>query len=232
MKYRIVCLIALLTASMTGQAQTGDEGWIELFNGKNLEGWHQLNGQAPFSIQGDMIVGTTKKGEPNSFLATSRDYGDFILEMDVKVDPGINSGIQIRSQSLKEYKDGRVHGYQVEIDPSERAYSGGIYDEARRGWLYALDVNPPARKAFKPDEWNHYRIECIGNSIRTWINGIPVAHVIDGMTPSGFIALQVHAIYKPEEVGKQIRWKNIRIKTQNLKPAEDTGIPVKDYTKE
>lgn len=231
MKYRILLFAGLLMSSFTIKAQSGKAGWIDLFNGKNLEGWHQLNGQAPFTIEGNTIVGTTKMGEANSFLATEKNYGDFILEVDVKVDAGINSGIQIRSLSKKDYKDGRVHGYQVEIDPTERAYSGGIYDEARRGWLYALDFNPPAQKAFKQGKWNTYRIECIGNSIRTWINGIPVAHVIDDVTPSGFIALQVHAVYKEEEVGKQIRWKNIRIKTHNLKPTEDQGIPVKDYTK-
>src|SRR5690606_17342464 len=123
-----------------------------------------------------------------------------------------------RSESKPEYMNGRVHGYQFEIDPSPRAWTGGIYDEARRQWLYTLEYNPPAKKAFKPNEWNSIRIECVGNTLRTFVNGIPTAHLIDAMTPKGFIALQVHSISKPEEAGRQIRWKNIKLQTQNLKP--------------
>jgi len=120
----------------------------------------------------------------------------------------------------------RVHGYQMEIDPSDRAYSGGIYDEARRGWLYPMDVNPKGRLAFKKNQWNKYRIECIGNSIRTWVNGVPTASLIDDMTPSGFIALQVHAIDKNDEPGKQIKWRNIKIQTEGLKPSKTDNIYV------
>jgi hypothetical protein len=113
-------------------------GWNDLFNGKDLSGWHQLNGHAKYTVENGEIVGTTVVNTPNSFLATNKDYGDFFLELDIKVDTSMNSGIQIRSESLPDYNNGRVHGYQVEIDPSKRAWSGGIYDEARRGWLYPL----------------------------------------------------------------------------------------------
>jgi hypothetical protein len=103
------------------------------------------------------------------------------------------------------------------MDPSERAWSGGIYDEARRGWLYSLEKNPIGKKALKVGEWNHYRVEAIGNSIRTWVNGIPCADLVDDMTPSGFIALQVHSIGKDtSKAGLQVKWKNIRIITSNL----------------
>ena len=118
----------------------------------------------------------------------------------------------------------RVHGYQMEIDPSDRAWSGGIYDEARRDWLYTLENNIAAKSAFKHNDWNHYRIECIGNSMRTWVNGVACAHLIDDMTPKGFIALQVHAVSNPENVGEEIRWKNIRIQTKNLKPSAPDNI--------
>ncbi|MGE4586401.1 MAG: DUF1080 domain-containing protein, partial [Mangrovibacterium sp.] len=150
----------------------------------------------------------------------------FILELDLLVDDRMNSGIQFRSESKKEYLNGRVHGYQCEVDPAERAWSGGIYDEARRGWLYPLDMNQPGRKAFRRGEWNHYRIEAIGNSIRTWVNGIPCADLVDDMTAEGFIALQVHSIKDASEAGRQIRWKNIRIQTENLRPCPWTNIPV------
>ena len=103
-------------------------------------------------------------------------YGNFFLELEFNVDKNLNSGIQIRSNSLKEYNNGRVHGYQVEIDPAERAWSGGIYDEARRGWQYDLRNNEAARNAFKQGEWNHFHIECLGSVIRTWINGVPAAY--------------------------------------------------------
>jgi hypothetical protein len=138
----------------------------------------------------------------------------------------MNSGIQVRSLSKPEYMNGRVHGYQIEIDPSTRQWSGGIYDEARRGWLYPMELNPDGKKAFKNNQWNKYRIECIGNTIRTWVNGIPTAHVIDAETAKGLIALQVHSIPKSEEPGHQIRWRNIRIKTSNLQRAPTDMIYV------
>ena len=195
-------------------AQTSS--WQKLFNGKDLQGWKQLNGKALFEAKNGEIVGTTVIGEPNSFLATEQEYGNFILELELFVDTSMNSGIQIRSLSKPEYQDGRVHGYQVEIDPSTRAWSGGLYDEARRGWLYPLELNPAAKKAFKNNSWNKYRIESIGHTIRTWVNGIPAAHVLDAETASGFIALQVHSIPDENKAGKRIRWRNIRIQTENL----------------
>ncbi len=218
MKYfQILLSFFLLYASAYGQSK--DE-WKSLFNGKDLTGWHQLNGQAKFGVENGEIVGTTVSDTPNSFLATDKDYSDFVLELDLLVNNDMNSGIQFRSISKPEIMDGRVHGYQCEVDPSARAWSAGIYDEARRGWLYTGELNPSGKSAFKPNEWNHYRIECIGNSIRTWLNNIPVACLIDDMTPSGLIALQVHAIGKDDQPGKQIRWKNIRIKTTGLKVTE------------
>jgi len=221
---KIQIVIAILIMVSTGYAKSND-GWQSLFNGKDLTGWRQLNGQAKYSVSNGEIVGTTVADTPNSFLATDKDYGDFVLELDLLVDE-MNSGIQFRSISKPEINNGRVHGYQCEVDPSERAWSGGIYDEARRGWLYTGELNPAGKKAFKIGDWNHYRIECVGSSMRTWLNGIPVAYVLDDMTPSGLIALQVHAIGKDVQPGKQIRWKNIRIKTTDLKATETPDVYV------
>ncbi|WP_460762289.1 3-keto-disaccharide hydrolase [Niabella terrae] len=213
-----VTLIALLIqSSLLAQ-------WKDLFNGTDLTGWKQLNGKAKYEVKDGTIVGTTVFGEPNSFMVTEKDYGDFILEFEFKVDNRMNSGVQFRSLSTPDYQKGRVHGYQFEIDPSDRAWTGGIYDEARRDWLYQMDLNPAGQHAFKKDQWNKARIECIGHSIRTWVNGIAAAHLIDDMTPKGFIALQVHAIGKQEEAGRQISWRNIRIQTENLKPAPLEGV--------
>jgi hypothetical protein len=223
---QLLVLAALMLGStpLTLYAQSGK--WQNLFNGKDLQGWKQLNGQAKYEVVNGEIVGTTVSNTPNSFLTTEKHYGDFILEVELLVDNSMNSGIQIRSESSPDYMNGRVHGYQVEVDPSDRKWSGGLYDEARRGWLYPLDINPKGQTAFKKDQWNKYHIECIGNFIRTWVNGIPTANVVDAMTPSGFIALQVHAIGKNDQPGKQIRWRNVRIQTENLKPSKIDDIYV------
>jgi len=192
------------------------EPWVSLFDGETLNGWTQKGGEAKYIVENGTIVGITVYKTPNSFLTTEKMYDDFILELDYKVDPKMNSGIQIRSNSFPYYRKGRVHGYQVEIDPSDRAWSAGIYDEARRGWLNPLDDNPKAQKAFKQNEWNHYRIEAIGDTIKTWINGVPAAYLIDNRTSKGFIGLQVHNIPNKQDAGTRIIWKNIRIITQDV----------------
>jgi len=217
MKTRNFILFIMLGVSLISFSQ---EKWEMLFNGKDLKGFKKLNGTAEYVVKDGSIIGTSKLKTPNTFLATEKLYDDFILELEFKVDEGLNSGIQFRSNSLKDYKDGRVHGYQYEIDPSKRAWSGGIYDEARRGWLYSMDKNPAARSAYKSGEWNKVRIEAIGTTIRTWLNDIPCANLIDNLTAKGFIALQVHAVNKTEDAGKTVQWKNIRICTQNVQQAK------------
>ena len=186
-----------------------EEKLVPLCDGKTLEGWEQKGGKAKYEIVDDTIVGTTVPNTPNSFLCTKKQYSNFILEVEFKVDDKLNSGVQIRSNSLPDYKKGQVHGYQVEIDPSARAWTGGIYDEGRRGWLNNLEKNEPARKAFKAGEWNKFRVEANGSSIKTWLNGVPAADLKDDMTPTGFIALQVHS--SKSETPLQVRWRNVRL---------------------
>lgn len=207
---------AVITVSCSEKQTKTNSPWIDLFDGKTLDGWHQKGGEANYTVINGTIIGATKHNTPNSFLTTDHTYGDFILELDYKVDPTMNSGIQIRSNSLPHYKNGRVHGYQVEIDPSKRAWSAGIYDESRRGWLNPLDQNVAAQKAFKQNQWNHYRIEAIGDTIKTWINGTAAAHLIDEKTASGFICLQVHSIKSHQKEGTEIIWKNIKIITKDV----------------
>ncbi|MDP4292060.1 MAG: DUF1080 domain-containing protein [Bacteroidota bacterium] len=206
----VIFLFATLVA--VSQKKAPKPTWESLFNGKTLKGWTELNGKSTYEAKNGTIVGTTVLNTPNSFLCTNKLYTNFILEYDVKVDEQLNSGVQIRSESLKEYQNGRVHGYQVEIDPSSRAWSAGIYDEGRRGWLNPLDKNKTAGAAFKHNDWNHYRVEAIGDTIRTWINGVAAANLIDDMTHTGFIGLQVHHATK---AGLQVSWKNLRIITKN-----------------
>ena len=211
-------LMGSFVLSLSAAQATAAE-WQDLFDGKTLDGWVQRNGKASYTVEDGTIVGTTVLNTPNSFLCTEKMYTDFILELEFLVEPGMNSGIQIRSNSFKHYKNYRVHGYQIEIDTSSRAWSGGIYDEARRGWLFNLENKPEAQKAFKQNQWNHYRIEAIGDHIRTWVNGVPVADLTDDVTSTGFIALQVHG---SKTAGRKIKWRNIRI--QDLSRAEGPKV--------
>jgi hypothetical protein len=211
-------LLILLSFGISNAQQDVSPKWISLTKGKNLKSWEQKGGKAEYRQQGDTIIGRTVANTTNSFLCTKDIFSDFILEFDVRYKDTnnlFNSGVQIRSNSFPDYQKGRVHGYQVEIDPSDRAWSGGIYDEGRRGWLNNLLHDIRARNAIKLDDWNHFRVEAIGSSIRTWINGVPCANLVDDMTAAGFIGLQVHAVYKPEDVGKEIMWRNIRIITKD-----------------
>lgn len=212
MKRIFTTLFFVFALSITTHAQGS---WKSLFNGKNLKGWTKLNGDAEYKVIDGAIVGTTKEKTPNTFLKYNEEFADFILEFDFKIDDKLNSGVQFRSASVESFRNGRVHGYQYEIDPSRRAWSGGIYDEARDGWLYTL-TNPVSKAAFKQGTWNHARIEAVGNHIRTWLNGVPCANLLDDRAAKGFIALQVHAIGKPALAGKQICWRNIRICTENI----------------
>jgi hypothetical protein len=198
-----------------------DAGWKNLFNGKDLSGWKAVAGKADFAINDGVIEGTAVYGTGNTFLITEAQYTDFILELDLKISHiSSNSGVMTRGQFDATGQEGRglVYGYQVEADPSPRAWSGGIYDEARRGWFYPLDLNPAAKSAFKLGEWNTYRIEAIGNTIKTWINGQEVAYFVDDLDARGFIGLQVHSIQNKEDEGRKTYFRNIRIQTENLSP--------------
>ncbi len=214
----MIKLITILpfVALFTSLGLSAQDGWLPLFNGKDLSNFDQLNGNASYTIENGELIGTSQLGTPNSFMATRKTYGDFILEFDVFVENGLNSGVQFRSLSLPDYMDGRVHGYQCEIETSSRKWAGGIYDEARRGWLYPLTRNPKGQDAFVPGEWNHYRIEAIGPDIRTWINDVQCANLVDNETPEGIIAFQVHSIDDKSLEGKVVKWKNIKIRTTDL----------------
>lgn len=212
--YFILIMTTLVSCSTSITNQTSD--WTPLITDNSMNGWSVVGGNAIYDIEDGVVTGTTVSNTPNTFLRTDTMYSDFILELDFLVDSSLNSGIQIRSNSLPQYKNGQVHGYQVEIDPSERAWSAGIYEEGRRGWLNTLENNEAAQNAFHQGEWNHYRIEAIGDTIQTWINDVPAAFLIDNMTREGFIALQVHSIPDNQEPGAQVKWKNIQIVTEDL----------------
>jgi hypothetical protein len=200
-------LLGCLLTSVAG-ADEGESGFVPLFDGKTLDGWKVVGGGAKYRVEDGQIVGTVDPASrSNTFLRTEKTFGDFVFKVDLKLDLPGNSGIQFRSHQREEKNGIRVFGYQAEVDPSARAWSGGLYDEARRGWLYDLKDHPEAQKAFKVKDWNTYEIEARGPHLKIKLNGVPCADYLDVMDLEGFIALQVHA-------GKEgvIRWKDVRIK--------------------
>jgi hypothetical protein len=230
---RINQLTVLALLSLTWSAWSAAAP-VDLFNGKDLTGWVQRGGKAKYHVEGNEIVGTSVLNTPNSFLCTEKTYGDFIFEYEFKVDPRLNSGVQFRSECFDKVTPvtledktikvpaGRVHGYQAEIDPDpkkDRWWTAGIYDEGRRSWLYpgknggdGPAFTAQGRKIFKQGDWNHIRIEAVGDSIKTFLNGTPCAAIKDALTLRGFIALQVHGIAKDKaKDGSQVRWRNLQI---------------------
>jgi hypothetical protein len=208
---RPACLL-LLIAVWSAQTHAADPGFVDLFNGRDLDGWIQRNGTATYRVEEDAIVGRTSEGSPNSFLCTDQLYGDFELMFDVKVDSALNSGVQIRSQSVGDVPEGRVNGPQVEI--SLDGMAGYVYGEAAGGWM-TPDADRVPHQHFNDGEWNSYHVVAFGNRIETWING----HQISDLThderyqshPEGFIGLQVHGIAAgtgPYEV----RWRNLKLR--------------------
>ena len=234
---RLAFLLIFSVAGLGAQLHLAakEKGFVPLFNGKDFAGWTQKGGKAKYASVDGEIVGTAISGTPNSFMCTEKLYGDFILEYEYKCDNRLNSGVQIRSNAYdkevtktlengktRKFPAGRVHGYQVEIDPNkpDRMWSAGIYDEGRRGWLFpglrggdGPTFTKVGQKAYKPSEWNKVRVGCRGDSIKTWLNDVPRADFKDGLSAKGFIGLQVHGIGKKKElVGAQVRWRNLRIK--------------------
>jgi len=202
-------IVLTLPANAAGEE---GKGWCSLFDGENLDGWVQRNGTATYRVEDGTIVGKTTEGSPNSFLCTEKDYSDFDLKFEVKVDDQLNSGVQIRSHSKPEFNNGRVHGPQVEIAINGTA--GYIYGEGlKTGWLSEDRTDPKAAAAFKKGEWNKYRVLAVGKSIKTWVNDVPVADLVDEKSGKscGFIGLQVHGIRR--DTGPyEVRWRNICIK--------------------
>jgi len=227
-------------ALMIGSSFAADnEGWVDLFNGKDLDGWIQRGGKAKYAAEDGCIVGRSVAGTPNSFLCTRKNYANFILELDFKVNPALNSGVQFRSDCFDAEKTltidgkkikveaGRVHGYQCEIDMDDkkaRWWTGGIYDEGRRKWLYPGPLGgkddaftAQGAKLCKHNDWNHLRIEADGDSMKIFLNGELRSAIQDSMTPTGLIGLQVHGVGKDKtKEGMEVRWRNVRIK--ELKP--------------
>jgi len=192
--------------------------WTSLIK-DDLSNWEIKQGDAQFKLNDGVISAVSVLNSPSTYLGTKDFYSDFILEFEVFVDKGLNSGVQFRSLINKNANSrNKVYGYQCELDTDEfRRWSGGIYDQSRRGlFLYPLTFSKKSRNAFVNNQWNKFRVESIGNVIKTWVNGIQCSYLIDDTSNEGFIALQIHSINSKENVGKKVMWKNIRILKSNL----------------
>lgn len=249
LKHMRAAFTVFFAASALASAAFAEEGWINLFNGKDLSGWTQKTGIAKYTVEDGCLIGQSIAGSrTNSFLCTEKNYDNFILELDFECDSVLNSGVQIRSEWFDhpthvEWKGktinipaGYVHGYQVEIDADankKRWWTAGIYDERRRLWLYPGELGGSKEEfterggaLFRTNDWNHLRIQAIGDSITTFLNGQQCAHINDSMTPSGFIGLQVHQIGNDEShAGAQVRFKNIRLKPVSPPAAQAAVTP-------
>lgn len=213
-KHRILTLALASLIGVSANADHHAKKFVSIFDGKTLEGWTQRNGTATYEVKDETIVGTTKKGSPNSFLCSNKLYGDFELLFEVKVHNSLNSGVQIRSQT-KGGPKGRVNGPQVEIEASgeKGAESGYVYGEAAGGWMTPADKRKP-HKHFKDGEWNKYRVLAEGAHIQTWINDQQISDLVDKEKlkthPKGFIGLQVHGVGNRGPF--DVAWRNLKIR--------------------
>ena len=206
---RTVFPTMLLCLVFTLHANAAEDGFVSLFNGTDLTGWTIKGGDAKYHVEDGTIVGIVNDERRNTFLCTDKEYENFIFKAEFKFDQNFNSGIQFRSKARPDGDRERVYGYQAEMEP--RGMTGAIYDEGRRGrWLNIEtdELRESTIKPFKQSDWNELEIQCIGPSIRTWLNGEPVSDIIDPLSDRGFFGLQVHSERHPG----QVRWRNIRVK--------------------
>jgi hypothetical protein len=238
-KTSLLIISAILVISMSCKNKSSEkEAWHDLFDGKTLAGWRVLNqdwthpdSKPDFYVENNMIVCNTTMNNEGGYLVSEKSYSNFILEFDVKIDTSLNSGLQCRSRmwdkdtatvylagdvkgtrTMTKWQKGYVWGYQIEVDPSKRAWSGGLYEPGNRGWIVTLKENEAGRKAFKPMDWNHFKIIMNGNKIQTWVNDVVTVDTTDDMSASGFLGLQFHGAYYEWQKDKKSMWKNIRIK--------------------
>ena len=207
----VLSIAALAGCMQTPIASEESARWVELFDGESLNGWSQVNGDAPYTVVDGVIRGTNVLDTPNSFLATDGHYSDFVLEFESRSIGDANSGVQFRTELAPGTWSGVV-GYQLDIDPTARRWTGGIYHEGVHLWRHSMARNAGCQAAYKHGDWNSYRIEAIGSVIATWVNEVPCAHMTGDHHAAGFIALQVHAIGQEEQyLGSFTEWRQLRL---------------------
>jgi len=188
------------------------DGFVDLYNGRDLIGWTPRGGECTFEATPEAIVGTCVKGSPSTYLSTNReDYADFIFTAEMKWAVDGNSGIMFRAQRKPRKNFETVYGPQCEMEgfSRDRNWSGGIYGQSAGGWRYPLwlDAHKEARQALKRDDWNRVTIKAVGTTVKTWVNGIPAAHWENDQFMEGFFGLQVHSGKEGE-----IHFRNLKVK--------------------
>lgn len=193
------------------ESRAGD--WIELFAEEARTDWVIRGGDAEYRFEDGILIGTCVPNSPNTFYTSRKRYDDFELVYDVRVHPSLNSGVQIRSEVMGGFdnRTGGLTGYQIEVDPSDRAYTAGIYDERGRGWLHPLHANPAARRTFRPGDWNRIRVVARGPIIETWLNGVPAASLFDAERTDGHLGFQVHGV-GPNTTPWTVEFRNARLR--------------------
>lgn len=218
----LVAALVIACAGSSWRTAGADEPWKNLFDGKSLEGWTVRGGTARYAVEDGEIVGTTVEGSRNTFLC-SGDLKDFELELEIKCDSALNSGVQVRShvygkddpEPKNRARAGVVYGPQCEVARKETGTAGRFYDEGRRGKWISGEIDDAAKHAFNDDGWNTYKILVQGDRYQSWVNGVAISDFQDDTDARGFIGLQVHAI--PKGQGPyHVRFRNIRIR--ELKP--------------
>lgn len=220
MSYRLLC-ITLFSFAVCFSPASAKDGWVDLFNGEDLSGWENPYdwGEAKV-VDGEIHLTANRK----FFLVTKESFEDFEFEAEIKLPEGkANSGFMFRCHVGKN----KVFGYQAEVDGSKRRWSGGLYDEGRRGWLWPGrdgTTNIPekaktkeegmahfdkeeVKNALKREDWNKYRIVCKDDHIQIFVNGVAITDVYDSTDASGHIGIQHHG-----EKGQTYKFRNLRIR--------------------
>jgi len=211
------------------------EPWESLFNGKDFQNWKVINDENNVWIEdGVVLAHPVSNTTESTYLCTKNFYDDFIIEAEAIIEGDLHSnfiirGIERNNENAKPY----LAGYQVKIDPTERRWTGGIFDalDKKIVWYYPLTESEEARSAFKFKEWNKYRIEAIGDSIKVWVNDIATCNLVHNRYTKGCIGIKVHSIGDFPQLEKIfMRFKNFRIITKNPEKYKRTmNYPVKNY---
>ncbi|MFT6864371.1 MAG: hypothetical protein ACJAVK_002936 [Akkermansiaceae bacterium] len=187
-----------------------EDGFVSLLNGRDLSGWESKGGKSTFEFKDGVVTGTCVPGEPSTYLCTDReDYTDFIFTCEMKWEIDLNSGVMFRAQSSEK---SAVFGPQVEMEgvKKTRGWSGGVYGQSCGGYWYPLWLKEHAkiRKALNMDGWNRVTVRAEGNTVKTWLNGVPAAHWVgDGTYSKGYFGLQVH-----KAKGGKVLWRGLKVK--------------------
>ncbi len=218
---KISNVLPLTVAALITFAVADDKAkWTAMFNGEDTSGWRNPYEWGEVKVKDGEVQLTAEK---KFFLVTEKKYKDFIFEGEILLPDGkANSGFMFRCH----VEPNKVFGYQAEVDGSDRRWSGGLYDEGRRQWVWppktgrtkepeilkreadglAHFAKEEVKNALKRSDWNTYKIECKGNHLRIWVNGVLTTDIKDDTDAEGYIGIQHHG-----EKGQTYRFRNLRI---------------------